>query len=133
MAGYFLEAFAGKYLKKDLKGISPEVSKTLTHYSWPGNIRELRNVIERCVVLETSDCITSIHLPGEMTCAPASEQSKDIRFILPEEGISLDELEKDLVNQALERTNFNKTKAAKLLNITYDTLRYQVKKYGLER
>jgi len=133
LAGYFLETFAGKYLKKGLKGISPEVSKTLAQYGWPGNIRELRNVIERCVVLETSDCISSIHLPSEMTDAPGAERRQDFQFVLPEEGISLDELERDLVKQALDRTNYNKTKAAKLLNITYDTLRYQVKKFGLER
>jgi DNA-binding protein Fis len=53
------------------------------------------------------------------------------RIILPEDGLSMDEVEKDLIGQALERTNNNQTKAAKLLGISYDTLRYQVKKYGL--
>jgi two-component system response regulator AtoC len=56
-----------------------------------------------------------------------------MRIILPETGISLDEVEKDLVHQAMVRADYNKTKAAKLLNITYDTLRYQVKKYDLDR
>jgi transcriptional regulator with PAS, ATPase and Fis domain len=68
-----------------------------------------------------------------MISAPMVERRKNFQFILPESGISLDEVEKNLVKQALERTNYNKTKAAKLLNITYDTLRYQVKKYELER
>ncbi len=133
LARHFLETFARKYLKKDLGGFSPEVGKILSLYDWPGNIRELRNVIERCVVLETSDYITSVHLPNEMTSKRMVEPSKNFQIILPESGISLDEVEKDLVRQALERTNYNKTKAAKLLNITYDTLRYQVKKFSLER
>jgi len=133
LASYFLMSFAKKYLKKDLSGFSPEVGKTLARYSWPGNIRELRNVIERCVVLETTDCITSIHLPNEIVNKPMVERRKNFQFILPETGISLDEVEKNLVKQALERTNYNKTKAAKLLNITYDTLRYQVKKFELDR
>ena len=133
LARHFLTSFAKKYLKKDLSGISPEVGKTLAQYSWPGNIRELRNVIERCVVLETTDCITSIHLPNEMSSQHLVERRKNFQFILPEGGISLDELERNLVKQALERTNYNKTKAAKLLNITYDTLRYQVKKFELDR
>jgi transcriptional regulator with PAS, ATPase and Fis domain len=55
-----------------------------------------------------------------------------VKFVLPEAGISLDELEKDLITQALERARSNKTLAAKLLNITYDSLRYQIKKFGLE-
>jgi DNA-binding NtrC family response regulator len=133
LARHFLESFGRKYLKKNLKGISPEVGKILALYRWPGNIRELRNVMERCVVLETSEYISAGHLPSEMISSPMVERRKNFQFILPESGISLDEVEKNLVKQALERTNYNKTKAAKLLNITYDTLRYQVKKYELER
>jgi len=59
------------------------------------------------------------------------ERRKNAQLLLPEEGISLEEVEKNLIQQALDRTGNNQTKAAKLLNITYDSLRYQVKKYGL--
>ncbi|MGV1101031.1 sigma-54-dependent transcriptional regulator [Thiovibrio sp. JS02] len=133
LARYFLKTFSQKYMKKNLRGFTPEAEKALTVYSWPGNIRELRNVIERCVVLETGDAISTTHLPMELTGRPVVERRKTFQLILPEGGISLDDVEKDLVKQALERTNYNKTKAAKLLNITYDTLRYQVKKYDLEK
>ncbi len=133
LARYFLESFAKKYFKKNLKGFSPAAAKALVLASWPGNIRELRNVIERCVVLETEDHISTEHLPVELSVQPLVERRKNMRIILPETGISLDEVEKDLVHQAMVRADYNKTKAAKLLNITYDTLRYQVKKYDLDR
>jgi DNA-binding NtrC family response regulator len=134
LARYFLNFFARKYLKKSLNAFSPEAEKAIVTSRWPGNIRELRNVIERCVVLENEDCITMAHLPVELTGSkPMEERRKALQIILPERGIPLDEVEKDLVRQALVRANYNKTKAAKLLHITYDTLRYQVKKYDLER
>jgi DNA-binding NtrC family response regulator len=132
LADHFLKSFASQYFKKNLRGFSPEVEKALMAYHWPGNVRELRNVIERCVVLETSDTIDTIHLPLEITGKPTMERRKNFQLILPEAGISLEDVEKDLVKQALVRTNYNKTQAAKLLQITYDTLRYQVKKFNLE-
>jgi transcriptional regulator with PAS, ATPase and Fis domain len=109
----------------------------LHDYNWPGNIRELKNVIERCVVLENSETIGSEHLPLELSGSGGSsstfvERRKDARLILPENGLSLDEVEKDLIIQALERAGNNQTKAAKLLNISYDSLRYQVKKFNLK-
>ncbi|MBU0679922.1 MAG: sigma-54 dependent transcriptional regulator [Proteobacteria bacterium] len=133
LAQHFLDFFAHQYFKKDLKGFSPEAAKALTQARWPGNIRELRNVIERCVVLQSGDLITMEHLPVELTGTTLVERRKNTQIILPENGLSLDELEKDLVHQAMVRANYNKTKAAKLLNITYDTLRYQVKKHDLDR
>ena len=136
LAQHFLDFFALKYTRKDLKRFSPEAANAFTAYSWPGNIRELRNVIERCVVLETGDCVTTAHLPLELIDQPNKamvERRTSLRIILPENGISLDAVEKDLVQQALVRANYNKTKAAKLLNVSYDTLRYQVKKFDLER
>ncbi len=133
LARHFLKVSALQYFKKDIKGFSPEAEKALTAYSWPGNIRELRNVIERCVVLETSDTISTTHLPIELTGTPTLERRKNFQLVLPESGISLEEVEKDLVKQALVRSKYNKTKAAKLLDISYDTLRYQVKKFDLDR
>lgn len=133
LAQYFLDFFANKYLKKNIKGFSPEAAKNIAVASWPGNIRELRNAIERCVVLETEDLISAEHLPTEITGKPMVERRKSLQIILPENGISLEEVEKDLVHQAMVRADYNKTKAAKLLNITYDTLRYQVKKFDLDR
>ena len=137
LAQYFHDYFSQKYIKKNLKGFTDEAEKRLHDYNWPGNIRELKNVIERCVVLENSETIGSEHLPLELSGSGGSsstfvERRKDARLILPENGLSLDEVEKDLIIQALERAGNNQTKAAKLLNISYDSLRYQVKKFNLK-
>jgi len=137
LAQYFHDFFSQKYIKKNLKGFTPEAEKRLHDYNWPGNIRELKNVIERCVVLENSAMIGPEHLPNELSGIGGSslkfvERRKNARLILPEKGLSLDDVEKDLIKQALERSGNNQTKAAKLLNISYDSLRYQVKKFDLK-
>jgi DNA-binding NtrC family response regulator len=133
MATYFLSQFAKRYNKKTIKSFSPAAEKILESYDWPGNIRELRNLVERLVVLESAEEILPKHLPNWLTgqSGVVSPTPKG-EFTLPETGISLDEVEKGLIIQALERTNHNKAQAAKLLQISYDTLRYQVKKFGLE-
>jgi DNA-binding NtrC family response regulator len=137
LADYFLHFFSQRYQKKNIKEFADDAQKLLALYSWPGNIRELRNVIERCVVLENSTTINAGHLPSEMAGSVAEtqfvERRKGSQFILPEEGFSLDKMEKDLIVQALERTNFNQTKASKMLGISYDTLRYQMKKYEIKK
>ncbi|MFH1020296.1 MAG: sigma-54 dependent transcriptional regulator [Pseudomonadota bacterium] len=131
LARHFLKFFANKYLKKNIKGFSAAAEREIMAYSWPGNVRELRNVIEHCVVLENMETVESQHLALNLPQAEGfAERRKITRILLPENGISLDELEKDLIGQALERTNNNQTKAAKLLGISYDTLRYQAKKFG---
>ena len=135
MAQYFLDQFRQKYAKKDIKGFTKEAEELLHDYSWPGNVRDLKNVIERCVVLENKEWISPEILPLELSGRlglPFVERRKNPRLILPEKGISLEDVEKDLIKQALERTGKNQTKAAKLLKISYDTLRYQVKKYHLK-
>ncbi len=133
LARHFVSLFAKKYNKKGISAFSPEAEKILLAYPWPGNIRELKNCVERVVVLGSEGEIRAEHLPATLTGrVPATDRSVDGRFLLPEAGISLEDLERDIIFQALERTKHNKAQAAKLLNITYDTLRYQVKKYGLE-
>ncbi|NIS74024.1 MAG: response regulator [Deltaproteobacteria bacterium] len=133
LARHYLSYFGTRYNKKTPKGISPEAEKLMVSCRWRGNVRELRNVIERIVVLESDELIMPGHLPREMhgITDPASIGKID-KFILPEGGMSLDALEKDLMIQALERTNHNKTQAARLLNISYESIRYHIKKYGLE-
>jgi len=133
LAQYYLTHFTSQYKNKVIKGFSPEVEQVMYSYRWPGNVREMKNVIERIVVLETSEMVKPEHLPREMLgqAMPAPSPTA-ARFVLPEAGVSLDELEKDLITQALERAKNNKTVAAKLLNISYDSLRYQIKKFGLE-
>ncbi len=133
LARHFLQHYSQKYNKKTVKGFSPEAEKLMIKYNWPGNVRELKNLVERFVVLEDAEMILPEHLPKWLTKEPVSaDASAKGRFILPEAGISLDELEKDLLAQAMERAGNNKTLAAKLLNISYDSLRYHIKKFGLE-
>lgn len=132
LARHFLSQFTSRYKNQKIRDFSPEAEKLLMSYKWTGNVRELKNVIERIVVLENTEFILPEHLPREMLSQPATSgfQSKD-KFVLPETGLSLDDIEKDLILQALDRANNNKTLAAKLLNISYDSLRYQIKKFKL--
>jgi DNA-binding NtrC family response regulator len=133
LANYFLTHFAQKYNKKRIKGFSPEAEKVLVAYAWPGNVRELKNLVERFVVLEDAEVIAPQHMPRWIfNDALGAQKLTGDKISLPDSGISLEEVEKDLIRQALEKSNYNKTLASKLLNISYDTLRYQVKKYGLE-
>lgn len=130
LARHFLLHFGGKYNKKAIQGFAPEAEALLLCYSWPGNVRELKNVMERIVVLKETSLIQPEHLPIEMR--EIAEPKTASRFVLPASGIVLEDVEKDLLVQALERSGFNKTQAAKLLGMSYDSLRYQIKKFGLE-
>lgn len=133
MARSFLSTFTSGYNNRTVRRFTPQAEALLMNYDWPGNVRELKNLIERIVVLESAEEIGPEQLPDWLRGrAVGVHQHQGGGFILPEEGISLDQLEKDLLQQALERTNHNKTQAAKLLQISYDTLRYQVKKFRLE-
>ena len=133
LARRFLQDYSEKYKKMSLKEISPEAEELLDAYRWPGNIRELRNVIERVVVLETDAIVRPEHLPAEILHFKKPAAAKPgPGLTIPDTGMSLEEVEKNLIVQALEKSRQNKTLAAKLLGITYDSLRYQVKKFGLE-
>ena len=130
---HFLDSFAGKYSKQPIRHISPEAEELLKSYAWPGNVRELRNIIERCVVMESTDTLSAEHLPMDLGGRQQefSERRKRFQAIIPEEGISLETVEKEYIKLALERCGNNMTRAAKLLQVSYDTLRYQAKKYDL--
>ncbi|MCK4507716.1 MAG: sigma-54-dependent Fis family transcriptional regulator, partial [Desulfuromonadales bacterium] len=130
---HFLQTFASKYSKKPIEHIDKEAEALLKDYAWPGNVRELRNVIERCVVMENIDTLTAEYLPLDLggNVQKFPERRKVFQVILPEEGIALETVEREYIRQALERSNNNMTKAAKLLQVSYDTLRYHTKKYEL--
>jgi DNA-binding NtrC family response regulator len=102
LARHFLALFAQTYLKKAIKGFSADAEEILCSHEWKGNCRELKNVIERIVVLENVETIMPEHLPAALCKKESVERRSTARFILPNEGISLDELEKDLIQQALE-------------------------------
>ena len=154
LAQHYITQF-NERLRKKVRGLSPEVVETFRQYPWPGNVRELRNVIERVMILEDGDSITPKYLPrgfgkdasdvlgqlssvsAQITVQPAELGSNvepstavdsSIPFRLPAEGLVLDEVEMSFVRQALERSNGNQTKAAELLGISRDQLRYRLKK-----
>jgi transcriptional regulator with PAS, ATPase and Fis domain len=132
LSQYFLEFFTQRYKNNTDYKLSPESENLLCSYSWPGNVRELKNIMEKIVVLHKSEVIMPEHLPQEIFDQSTTQidQLKK-KFLLPEEGISIDGLEKDLILQALKRTKNNKMLASKLLNMSYDSLRYQIKKFNI--
>jgi len=130
---HFLKLFSKKYNKLTIKAFSPEAEKILCAYDWPGNVRELKNVIERIVVLEQASVIQPEHLPLGIECGkPFAGQGQHAgRYTLPDEGINLEEFEKELFGQALAKANHNMSKAANLLNVSYDSFRNHIKKYKI--
>ena len=136
LAQHYIDSFAER-LRKRVRGITPEVAAAFRRYDWPGNVRELRNVIERALILEDGDMITMKYMPrtlsGRVGLAPVGQTQPDgarasILFPLPAEGVSLEEVEMSLVRQAIERSGGNQTRAADLLGISRDQLRYRLKK-----
>ena len=135
LARHFLEHYSVKMGKFSVK-MSKNVEKILVSCKWEGNVRELKNCIERAVILCKGDLITEEHLPSVLVKESLSNYDngkykivKMMDISLPPEGISLDELEKHLVLQALKKSKNNKTKAAKLLGLSRGTFRYRLEKY----
>jgi DNA-binding NtrC family response regulator len=131
LSKYFIDMF-NKEFKKNVKGLSSIAEEILLRYDWPGNVRELRNVIERAIILGGTDYILAEHLPLDIMAIGSKRGSNlkmDVTNIrIPKEGISLEKLEMELVRQAMEITKGNQTRAAKLLGITRDSLRYRLQK-----
>jgi len=135
-----LEHFTRHYnqkFRKNILGVTKEAEALLMDYDWPGNIRELKNAIERVMILAEGNRVAAKHLPiriseGGIMPVPMADNENDGGVRLPQGGTSLYDVECELIRQALEQSRGNKTTAAKLLRITRDTLRYKVKKYKLE-
>jgi two-component system response regulator AtoC len=123
--------------RKNIHGLTKEAEEMLHNYDWPGNIRELKNAIERVMILAEGSRVAVKYLPiriseGGALPVPMADGDNNGGVRLPSAGTSLYDVERDLIRQALEQSRGNKTGAAKLLRITRDTLRYKVKKYHLE-
>jgi DNA-binding NtrC family response regulator len=127
---HFLEHLSREF-KRQPPRLSPEAERLLVQYDWPGNVRELRNVIERALILEDTGDFLPGHLPPEIGRPTTSPSARAPTFQLPETGVVLEEVERELVRQALELTQGNQTRAAHLLGLTRDELRYRAKKFGL--
>ncbi len=133
---HFIQYYNEKF-RKNIQGLTREAEDLLMNYDWPGNTRELRNAIERVMILADGNRVAAKHLPiriseGSSLAVSSAAMEGDGMVRLPPGGLSLYEVELDLIRQALEQARGNKTNAAKLLKITRDTLRYKVKKYKIE-
>ncbi len=132
LAEHYIEKINLKRREKALRGLSPEVAKIFKAYRWTGNVRELRNVIERASILEDGEMVTASHLPADLVGDIASTHAGNAGgVLLPLGGVSLENVEFELARQAIERTAGNLTQAAKLLDISRDQLRYKLKKAGV--
>lgn len=118
-------------LGRSVPGLTGEAAEGLGRYRWPGNIRELRNVIERVMIFKDNDPIEMDDLPPSIRFAQQAATNPDCPFLLPEEGLVLERVEEGLVRQALERTRGQQTAAAALLGLSRYALRNRMKKFGM--
>jgi transcriptional regulator with PAS, ATPase and Fis domain len=129
LTNHFIELFNAEF-NKHVTGISKMAEKLLLDYNWPGNIRELKNVIERAIILGNDETLLLEHLPLEIVAKASSQTAGLTTFKLPPEGIDIEEVEKELIRQALEISDWNQSKAARKLNLGIDAFRYRMKKFG---
>ncbi|MEO0593392.1 MAG: sigma-54 dependent transcriptional regulator [Myxococcota bacterium] len=124
---HFISRFNAEF-KKAVRGVSKEAAKALQTYPWPGNIRELKNLVERAMLLAEREDVLQL----EHFMMPSQTRQSATPFSLPATGCDLDHVERSLVEQALERARWNQTEAAKLLHLHRDQIRYRIKKFGLQ-
>ncbi len=126
LAMHFVECLS-RDMRQPRRDIEVDAMRALERHEWPGNARELRNTLERILLLEDDGPIRVESLPP----AVRHHAGKQAMFVLPPDGVSLDEIERELICQALERTDGNKTGAARLLGLSRDTLRYRLEKHQI--
>jgi two-component system, NtrC family, response regulator AtoC len=124
---YFVDAYNTEF-KKRVRGVTDDAMTRLQAYGWPGNIRELRNAVERAMLLAEGDELKAEHFPVVSDTAKLTEGVD-----LPPNGIDLEQLERSLVVQALKRSGWNQTRAAALLGLNRDQIRYRIEKFNLEK
>jgi DNA-binding NtrC family response regulator len=125
LASYYIDRFNREFRKR-VRGLSPAATSLVEQYQWPGNVRELRNAIERAMLLTDGERLEPSDFTLTRTVSPTE-------FRLPAEGVNLDEVERQLLVQALERAGGNQTHAAQLLGINRDQVRYRIEKFGLAK
>ena len=128
LVNYYVDAYNQEFRKR-VRGVEPNAMDALKSYGWPGNVRELRNVVERAMLLADGQTLTL----GDFPVAAASPAKLTEQVDLPAAGIDLEQLERSLVVQALERSGWNQTKAAGMLGLNRDQIRYRVEKFKLEK
>ncbi|HEY7186828.1 MAG TPA: sigma-54 dependent transcriptional regulator [Vicinamibacterales bacterium] len=125
LADFYIDRFNREFRKR-VRGLSAAATTLLEQYQWPGNVRELRNAIERAMLLVDRDSLE----PADFTTLTRSVEPTTFR--LPPEGINLEDVERQMLMQALERASGNQTHAAHLLGINRDQVRYRIEKFGLK-
>ncbi|MCG8604064.1 sigma 54-interacting transcriptional regulator [bacterium] len=139
LAQRFIDQFNQEY-DRDVKGMAPSAIRLLRQYSWPGNVRQLKNAIERAVLVECDDLVEDKHLAIEPEAAPVvtevpTEPSITIADLgqiqLPPEGIAFEELERTIILRALEQADGNVSKAARFLRLNRGKLRYRLERLGI--
>ena len=128
LANHFIDKFNREF-NKQVEGMNDEAMQVFLRHAWPGNVRELRNAVERAMILGTPPTL----MPQDFTFSLGAGElrARTGRLLeLPEGGLSMEELERDLVRQALKRSSGNQSKAAQLLDMTRDQIRYRLEKYG---
>jgi DNA-binding NtrC family response regulator len=128
LVAFYVDAYNAEF-KKRIRGVTPDAMAQLQSYGWPGNIRELRNAIERAMLLADGPMLG----PADFTVGGAAAMHLDASIDLPAGGIDLEQLERSLVVQALERTGWHHTKTGALLGLNRDQVRYRIEKFSLER
>ena len=127
LTDFFIDGFNREF-RKNVRGVDPIAMDLIKHCAWPGNVRELRNAIERAVLLADGDHLTSESFSMLGRTAAVAQHVQ-----LPPGGTDLDQLERELVVQALTRTDWNQTKAASLLGLDRHQIRYRIEKFGLSK
>ncbi len=128
LATYFLDKFR-RSLNREIKGFSPKVLKMIRDYPWPGNIRELKNVIERAVLMTQGEFLQEEDLLFDGRLAEISSMAKSAP---PQNGLgTLEDLEKNSILEALEKTHWIQQEAARLLGVSKRVIHYKIKKYGI--
>jgi DNA-binding NtrC family response regulator len=130
LSAHFLAHFAREF-HKPLGRLAPQALERLRAYHWPGNVRELRNVLERALILGDGQTIGIGDLPAELLAGQRGILGPGAPE-LPIEGLSMEEVERRMIAEALRASSGNQTRAARLLKISRDTLRYRIKKHGIE-
>jgi two-component system response regulator PilR (NtrC family) len=134
IARHFLKRFATE-MDRTIEDFSPETTELLLAYDFPGNVRELENIVERAVTFETTRAVTPESLPPSVASGDTRLRGLASELTVPPEGMDLEgllaELERGLLIQGLERTGGNRTEAAKLLRISFRSLRYKLDKYDI--
>ena len=128
LIAFYVDSYNAEFRKR-IRRVAPSAMERLKAYPWPGNVRELRNAVERAMLLAEGDELTLDHFPiVEKRSADLSESVE-----LPAGGIDLEQLERSLVVQALTRSGWNQTRAATLLGVNRDQIRYRIEKFKLEK